>query len=116
VRDGKPHGIEWQDDDLLGQRGVVYARMWEGFPVYVGSTQGTLRGRLKTHLRGTRAELGLCYWAWAEGKQMTIVAHKPDPISILGRDILVYRGLEAALIVEFRPIPRKSRPWFVGRI
>jgi hypothetical protein len=53
------------------------------------------------------------YRAWAEGKQITIVAYSPPPVEILGRKIPVHRAIEAALIAEFR---RPEDPdWFVER-
>jgi hypothetical protein len=108
--------VEWLNDALLRERGAVYARAFDGLPAYIGSAQGTLRGRLKVHLRGTRTELGRRYWQWAEGKEIAILAYKPNPIEIPGRTIQVYRGLEATLINEFKPTGGESRPWFVGRI
>jgi hypothetical protein len=103
AHDGRGERIEWLNETLLRERGAVYARLLDGRVLYVGSAQGTLRGRLKTHLGGTRTELGKRYWEFVEGRQITIVAYKPVPIEILGRSILPYRGLEAVLINEFKP-------------
>ncbi|MSP03278.1 MAG: hypothetical protein EXR07_19875 [Acetobacteraceae bacterium] len=103
VRDGEPTRVKWLNDNLLAERGAVYARIYRGIPVCIGSAQGKLLGRLKTHLRGTRSKLGRRYWEWAEGKQVSIVAYKPVPIEILGCKVEVYRGSEATLINEFKP-------------
>ena len=116
ARDGKAELIEWLNHDLLKKRGTVYARVVEGSLVYVGSAQGTLWNRLRVHSRGTRNELGRDYWKHVDGKQVTIIAYKPDPIEILGRSVEVYRGLEATLINEFKPKPPGPKPWFVARI
>jgi len=59
--------------------------------------------------------LGREYWDWAKDKEITVIAYKPETVDVLGRTVSIYRGLERALIEEFKPKPPDSRPWFVSR-
>jgi hypothetical protein len=120
MRDKKPQNIKTPenndrlDDELWRQSGVVYARVCRGRACYIGSTDRMLCKRIREHLtligtskRGRAAQ----YRKWAEGKRITIVAYKPNPVKLLGRTIAVHRALEAALIVEFR----RRKGCFVAR-
>lgn len=118
MRDGRPQDEEHIDSELWNERGVVYARIFEEEPVYIGSTDRLLSRRIRAHLRGIATSTqptSMKYRKWAEGKRITIVAYKPPPVELLGRVVPVHRALEAALIAEFRPKPGSSRPWFVAR-
>jgi hypothetical protein len=51
MKHGRPDQVsEVLDEDLWLSRGVVYARMYQGNPVYIGSTDRRLRGRILSHL------------------------------------------------------------------
>jgi hypothetical protein len=120
MQDGRPQEEEGPlDHELWNEEGVVYARLFEDEPVYIGSTDRILSRRIRAHLRGiatTQQLTPVHYRNWAEGKLIIIVACKPPPVELLGRVILVHRAAEAALIKEFRPTPINSKPWFVVRI
>ncbi len=94
------------DEELWHATGVVYARMYRGNPVYIGSTDGVLGNRILRHIKhlheysgGKAAE----YRRWAKGRRITIVAYHPPLVNLLGRQIAVHRALEVALIREFKP-------------
>ena len=106
VKNGRPVNKEVIDHDLWGARGVVYARVHGKSVVYIGKTDGSLRGRIRTHLRGfPHAKQGMSphYRKWAEGKTITIFAHKPEPITYLGLSVPIHTGLEYALIERVEP-------------
>ena len=107
MRDGCPQEYKEFDDKLLEEDGVVYARIINGgHPVYIGSTNGKLSKRLKAHLQGIkkpRTSNVEEYKEFAEGKTVIIYAYKPESMTALGRKISIHRGLEEALIEEFKP-------------
>jgi hypothetical protein len=107
--------VEHFDNDLWEKTHVIYARVFEERPVYIGSTDRSLRKRINEHLTLNLMARNRHYWDWAEGKRITIFAYKPEPVELLGRRVEVHRALEAALIAEFRPNPISSWPWFVRR-
>ena len=116
MKERKPEQTTVLDEEIWNCSGVVYARTHEAKIVYIGSTDGPLCERLRSHLRliheydrGKAAQ----YREWAEGKHITIFAHHPCTVKLLGRQIPVHRAIEAALIKEFRR-PRES-DWFVAR-
>jgi len=118
MRDGSPQEEEALGSDLWNEHGVVYARVYQDEPVYIGSTDRRLSRRIQAHLRGiskSEQSTPVKYRQWAEGKRITIVAYKPPPVELLGRVIPIHRAVEAALIDEIRPKPIDSRPWFVAR-
>jgi len=120
VRSGIPESGEILDQSLWERYGVVYARFClddpsPGYPVYIGSAKSTLRQRIKAHLRLYKLGRSADYWRWAEGRQITILAYRPDPIELLGRVIPIHCALEEALIEEFTPDHAGSRPWFTKR-
>jgi hypothetical protein len=106
MKNGKPEQVSVLDEGLWKSRAVVYARLYRGRPVYIGSTDKRLSSRIGSHIRhihewtgGKAAE----YREWAEGKRITFVAYKPPQVTLLGRKCLVHRGIEVALIDEFKP-------------
>jgi len=107
MRDGRPQEVTIKHNSKLWEEsGVVYARIVNGEPVYIGTTNGKLSKRLKAHLQGIekpRTSNAKEYKEFVEGKTVTIYAYKPEPVKILGREIFVHYGLEAALIEEFAP-------------
>jgi hypothetical protein len=77
MRDGRPQEEALLGSDLWSERGVVYARVYQDEPVYIGSTDRRLSRRIQAHLRGiSRSEqpTPVKYRQWAEGKGITIVA------------------------------------------
>lgn len=114
VRDGAKV-VEDFGHELWEKPNVVYARVFNGMPVYIGSTDRLLRKRINEHLTLNLMARNPHYWEWATGKQITIFAYQPERVELLGRMVLVHRALEAALIAEFQPDPINSRPWFVRR-
>src|SRR5437868_9979380 len=100
IRNGKPE-YKPLDSELLNLAGVVYARMCDGKIVYIGSTDRLLSKRIGEHLRIIASKRGTRYREWAEGRKITIIAYRPKPVHILGHEIQVHRGVEAALIRAF---------------
>jgi hypothetical protein len=118
MREGTPQDPEPLDSYLWNEDCVVYARVYADEPVYIGSTDRLLSKRITEHLRYISSNpdpTPTKYREWAEGKRITIVAYKPEPVKRLGREIPIHRSVEAALIKEFKPKPKGSRPWFVAR-
>jgi hypothetical protein len=116
MRDQRPQDVKILDEDLWQKWGVVYARVYCEKVVYIGVTDGQLSRRIGAHLNGIAGSMrGTAprYRAWAEGKQITIVAYNPPAVEILGRKIQVHRAIEAALIGEFRR--PEEHDWFVER-
>jgi hypothetical protein len=116
MKNGKPSDIQILDQELWQQSGVVYARTCEGKVVYIGTADGRLSRRIGAHLNiiaNSARDSAARYRKWAEGKQITIVAYRPTPVMVLGREVKIHRALEAALIVEFRR--RNEEDWFVRR-
>jgi hypothetical protein len=116
MKNGKPSDIQISDQELWQQSGVVYARTCEEKVVYIGTADDRLCKRIGAHLKGiAKSARGTApqYRKWAEGKQITIVAYRPAPVMVLGREVKIHRALEAALIVEFRR--RNEADWFVRR-
>jgi hypothetical protein len=114
MRDGKPQDVKILDESLWHQAGVVYARAHEGEVVFIGCTDGTLRGRITRHLNYiSTSALGRAarYREWAEGKLITILAYRPPPVSILGFQVEVHRALEAHMIKAFK----REKNWLVAR-
>jgi hypothetical protein len=115
VTEGQPL-LEILDDELWRASGVVYARKYGDKILYIGSTDGPLGKRIRSHLgaiRNPRHGLAAPYREWAEGKQITILAYCPEPVFLLGHEIKVHRAIEAHLIGIFgRP---KEPDWFVTR-
>jgi hypothetical protein len=106
MRDGRPLEDKVLNNKLWDESGVVYVRIVNGEPVYIGSTNGKLSTRLKAHLQGIgkpRSSHATKYREFVEGKTVTIYAYKPEQMKVLRREISVHRGLEAALIEEFNP-------------
>ena len=101
MRQGKVEDFKILDETLWRLRWVVYARVCSGEVVYVGKTDGALSGRILAHKRGISMDqpknpMAQKYRAWAEGKAITIYAHKPEPITICGHSVEVHTGLESA--------------------
>ena len=106
VEDGKPINAKVLDERLWGASGVVYARVHRGEIVYVGKADGQLGKRMKDHLRRIplySKEKDIKFREWAEGKTITIYAHQPKPVKVLGLVVSAHAGLERALIDEFKP-------------
>jgi hypothetical protein len=116
MRQGKPQDMKILDELLWQSSGVVYARIYEGKVVYIGSTDGRLSSRIGRHVRDISTSMNGTaprFREWAEGKQITIVAYQPPAVKLLGRSMLVHRAVEVALIAEFaRP---EEADWFVAR-
>ena len=125
MRNGRPDDVQILDEFLWNQSGVVYVRMYGEKVVYIGVTDGLLSKRIRAHLHGiSAARPGTAsrrYLDWAEGKQITIAAYRPEPVHVLGRTIKIHRSIEAALIAEFqqpsRELTSSGGPdcWFVAR-
>jgi len=119
MENGNPVNCEEIQNALWHEKGVVYARVYQDHVVYVGSTDGTLRARVLRHIKGiSKARPGKAgeYRGWANGKTITILAYKPEPVEWSGMKVDLHRGLEAALIREFRPSSKDcNQPWFVSR-
>jgi hypothetical protein len=114
MKNGKASDIQILDQELWQQSGVVCT--CDGKVVYIGTADGRLSRRIGAHLKGiVESARGTApqYRKWAEGKQITIVAYRPTPVMVLGREVKIHRALEAALIVEFRC--RNAEDWFVRR-
>jgi hypothetical protein len=97
------------DEELWQSAGVVYARVHEKRRevVYIGKTDGILRNRINDHLRRIPRYLkqkDIDYREWAEGKTITIYAHKPKRVMRLGLSISTHVGLESALIDSINPL------------
>src|SRR5258708_2843992 len=68
MRDGRPQEEELISSELWNERGVVYARVFEDEPVYIGSTDRLLPRRIQAHLRGiatTTQPTPMKYREWA---------------------------------------------------
>lgn len=119
MENGEPVKRKQLESTLWFQRGVVYARVYRNQVVYVGKTDGTLRGRILRHVNGiSKATAGKAkeYRKWAEGKTITTLACKPKPVRRSGLEIDTHRDLEAALIRTLKPSSEDDeRPWFVDR-
>jgi hypothetical protein len=114
---GNPEGKPIPSE-VWAERGVVYARVFEEEPVYIGSTDKRCARRILSHVAGIGKSIkpiAVAYRDWAEGKQITIVAHKPPDMKFLRCMIPTHRAVEAALIEMFRPQSPDSGPWFVGK-
>ena len=106
VEDGKPVGGEVLDEDLWNASGVVYARTNLQEIIYIGKTDRALKYRIKEHLGYIpkyNKPKDIAYRDWAEGKTITIYAHKPKGVDYLGLSIPIHVGLEHALINEINP-------------
>lgn len=106
MKNGRPVNERVIDPDLFGARGVVYARVHGKSVVYIGKTDGSLRARINRHLSGFpdgKTGRVVQYREWAEGKTITIFAHKPEPITYLGLSVPIHTGLEYALIERVEP-------------
>jgi hypothetical protein len=106
VKNGLPIEGKVLDEDIWNAAGVVYARTHEQDIVYIGKTNGRLKSRIKDHLRRIpkyEKAIDIEYRDWAEGKTVTIYAHKPENKSYLGLSIPIHVGLEHALIDDIKP-------------
>jgi hypothetical protein len=111
-KNGQVHSEKPLDDKLWKQRGVVYARVCNDQVVYVGKTDGTLRGRILQHIRMfPTAPKGMPYRKHVEGKIVTIFAYKPKPIRLFGLEIPVHGSVETALIKKYK----SGHPFFGKR-
>lgn len=75
------HATPWN------QEGVVYARVYRNHVVYVGKKDGLLSDRILRHVNGiSKAMAGKAreYREWAEGKTITILACRPEPVRRFG--------------------------------
>ena len=119
MKDGEPIKRKELKSALWREKGVVYARVYRNQVVYVGKTDGTLGGRILRHVNGiSKATAGKAkeYREWAEGKTITILAHKPKPVRRSGLEIHTHRDLEAELIRRLKPPSEDCKqPWFVDR-
>ena len=119
MKHGEPTDRKEFKSALWRERGVVYARVYRKQVVYVGKTDGTLRGRILRHVNGisnSTAGNAKEYRIWAEGKTITILAYKPKHVRLSGIEIDCHRGLEAALIRRCKPTSEDGgQPWFVSR-
>lgn len=106
VQDGQPINEKVLDEELWQSDGVVYARTDKKTIAYIGKTNGTLKSRVKDHLRRIpkySKSKDLDYIFWAEGKTITIFAHKPKNKNYLGLSVPQHPGLEYALIDAINP-------------
>jgi hypothetical protein len=107
MREGRPQDHEGPlDAELWNASGVVYARVFEGEVVYIGSANRPFRKRFTEHLNfiaTSQQPVGVAYRRWAEGKRITILAYKPPLVAALGRMISIHRSIEKALIDEYHP-------------
>jgi len=110
MRNGEVTSEKTLDPTLWDEEGVVYLRVHGKDVLYVGKSDGKLSSRIRWHIRNgipkPRTEPGRRYLEWAKGREITnitILAYKPEPISLFGLQIGVHLGLEAALIREFKP-------------
>ena len=106
VKNGLPLEEEIIDEELWQSDGVVYARTHKQEIVYIGKTNATLKSRVQDHLRRipnySKPE-DLRFRRWAEGKTITIFAHKPKNKNYLGLSVPIHTGLEHALIDAIKP-------------
>ena len=106
VKNGLPLEEEIIDEELWQSDGVVYARTHKQEIVYIGKTNATLKSRVQDHLRRIpkySKPKDLSYRSWAEGKTITIFAHKPKNKNYLGLSVPIHTGLEHALIDAIKP-------------
>jgi hypothetical protein len=108
IKNGDPVAGKILDEKLWCSAGVVYARVCEKVRdiVYIGKTDGKLKGRILDHLRRITEYTkprDIEYREWAEGKTVTIYAHKPKKVNCLGMTISTHAGLESALIDSINP-------------
>lgn len=111
VKNGEPVEGAILNKDLWGKSGVVYARTHENKILYIGKADGPLKTRIMDHLRRIpryKKTKDIKYRDWAEGKTVTIYAHKPKQVQYLGLSVPLYVGLEHALIDAIKP-PYVSR-------
>jgi hypothetical protein len=106
VKHGKPVSGKVLNEDIWDAAGVVYARTHKQEIVYIGKTNATLKSRVQDHLRRipnySKPE-DLRFRRWAEGKTITIFAHKPKNKNYLGLSVPIHTGLEHALIDAIKP-------------
>jgi hypothetical protein len=114
MRDGQAQELTILDPELWRQSGVVYARLYADRIVYIGSTDRSVCQRIREHVRlVSSSPRNARYREWAEGKPIEILAYKPPPVLLLGREVNVHRAIEADLIASFG---RPGEPdWFVSR-
>ena len=79
MRNGEAVDLEVVDHALWNARDVVFAHVCGDSrqPVYIGKTNRTLCQRIEEHFDLIRRSKNDPFQVWAEGKQMTILAHQP---------------------------------------
>jgi len=106
VHQAEPVDQEVLNKEMWNAEGVVYALRANGTILYIGSTRGRLRTRIKDHLRRmpkyTR-EKDRSYRAAVEGLTVTIYAHQPPNLDYMGLSVPMFVGLEHSLIDRLRP-------------
>ena len=106
VQNGKPIKETVLNEELWQSDEIVYARTHKRTISYIGKTNGTLKSRVQDHLRRIpkySKPKDLDYRDWAEGKTITIYAHKPKSKNYLGLRVPIHAGLEHTLIDEIKP-------------
>jgi hypothetical protein len=106
VENGLPLEEEIIDEELWQSDGVVYARTDKKAIAYIGKTDGPLKSRVRDHLRrlpNYTKPKDIAFRVWAEGKIITIYAHKPNNKNYLGLSVPQHLGLEYALIDAIQP-------------
>ena len=106
VENGHPIKEKILNEELWQSDGVVYARIHRKEIAYIGKTNSTLKGRIKDHLRrmpNYSRSKDIEYRDWAEGKTITLYAHKPNNKDYLGLSVPIHTGLEHALIDAIKP-------------
>lgn len=106
VQNGKPIKEKVLNEELWQSDGVVYARSHKKMIAYIGKSDGPLKSRIKAHLRlipKYSKPKDIAYRDWAEGKTITIFAHKPKNKNYLGLQVPIHAGLEHVLIDKIQP-------------
>ena len=114
VRNGEAVDLEVVNHALWNARDVVFAHVCGDSrePVYISKTDRTLCQRVKEHFDLIATAKNARFRSWAEGKQMTILAHQPALIEgALGNNI-AHLILKTKMVARHCPKPLETRPWF----
>lgn len=102
VENGQPRRLAILDRDGYDRANAVFARVWKGHILYVGTAQHGLRIRITDHfqrLRRPRTDNAVAFQKWAEGRKIVIYADWPDDAD--GKP--AYRSVCKRLKQKFKP-------------